>query len=244
MGADAAVLEFDQVTFGYRRVPVLQEVSLRVEAGQFVAVVGANGSGKTTLLRLALGLLTPSQGTVRLFGAPLDGFRDWRLVGYVPQRAATSTVLPVSVEEVVRTGMAGHRGWFRRVDARQRERLEHVLDLLGLDEVRRRPVQSLSGGQQQRALLARALVTAPRLLILDEPTTGVDAEARWVLRASLEHLVQDEGVAVVYVSHDPEAFAAMADRVVEVSGGRLVAATLADHPHLESEHPTVPGARP
>jgi len=244
MGAASTVLEFDQVTFGYGRVTVLTEVSMRVSAKEFVAVVGANGSGKTTLLRLALGLLTPSHGTVRLFGTSLDAFRDWRLVGYVPQRATTSTVLPVSVEEVVRTGLAGHLGLHRRVDSHQRERLEHVFELLGLGAVRKRPVGSLSGGQQQRALLARALVTAPRLLVLDEPTTGVDAEARSVLREALDHLVHDEGVAVVYVSHDPEGFSGMADRVVEVSAGRLVPAAVADHAHLESEHPTAPSARP
>jgi len=244
MDGGAAVLEFGQVTFAYRRVPVLREVSLQVRAREFVAVVGANGSGKTTLLRLALGLLTPSSGAVRLFGTPLQAFRDWRLVGYVPQRAATATVLPISVEEVVRTGLAGHSGLYRRFDAEQRERLEHVLDLLGLGPVRRRSVHSLSGGQQQRALLARALVTAPRLLVLDEPTTGVDAEARSVLREALDHLVHDEGVAVVYVSHDPEGFSGMADRVVEVSAGQLVPATVVDHAHLESEHPTAPSPRP
>lgn len=244
MESEAAVLELDQVSFGYRRTPVLLDVSMRVQAAEFVAVVGSNGSGKTTLLRLTLGLLTPSHGAVRLFGTPLVDFRDWRLVGYVPQRAATSTVLPVSVDEVVRSGLAGHLGLFRGIDAQQRERLEHVVDLLGLTEVRRQPVHSLSGGQQQRALLARALVTAPRLLILDEPTTGVDAEARLVLRESLEHLVHAEGVAVVYVSHDPEALAGMADRVIEVSAGRLVPATMADHPHLESEHPTLSEPRP
>jgi len=96
------------------------------------------------------------------------------------------------------------------------------MDLMGLATVRRQRLSELSGGQQQRALIARALVTGPRLLVLDEPTTGVDAEARAVLRESLEHLVAVEGIAVVYVSHDPEGFAGIADRVVEVRAGRLV----------------------
>jgi zinc transport system ATP-binding protein len=222
--AHQKALEFDQVTFGYGSLPVVREVSLQISPGTFVALVGANGSGKTTLMRLGLGLLRPTYGAVRLFGTDASKFRDrWR-VGYVPQRASAATSLPVSVVEVVRTGLAGQRGQLRpgrRFTRRHRERLEHVLDLMGLDGVRRRRLSELSGGQQQRALIARALVTEPRLLVLDEPTTGVDAEARAVLRESLEHLVAVEGMAVVYVSHDPEGFAGLADRVVEVRAGHL-----------------------
>lgn len=219
--ADPVALEFDQVTFGYGSLPVVREVSLQVRQGTFVALVGANGSGKTTLMRLGLGLLRPTQGAVRLFGADAGRFRErWR-VGYVPQRASAATSLPVSVVEVVRTGLAGQLGPGRRFTRRHRDRLEHVLDLMGLDSVRRQRLGELSGGQQQRALIARALVTGPRLLVLDEPTTGVDAEARAVLKESLEHLVAVEGIAVVYVSHDPEGFAGLADRVIEVRGGQV-----------------------
>lgn len=241
---DALVLEFDQVTFGYGRLPVLREASLGVRHGEFVAVIGGNGSGKTTLLRVGLGLLKPSHGTVRLFGQPLARFREWRKVGYVPQRATAESTLPISVVEVVRTGLAGHLGLWGRPTPAQRERLEHVLDLLGLADIRREPVGRLSGGQQQRALIARALVTAPDLLVLDEPTTGVDADARGVLRESLEHLVHTEGVAVVYISHDPEGFAGLADRVMELRAGRVVVCgdpTAHGHPHplrpAGQEHP-------
>ncbi len=219
---DRVALEFDQVTFGYGRLPVLREVSLRIPQGELVAVVGPNGSGKTTLMRLGLGLLHPTHGVVRLFGTDVTRFRErWR-VGYVPQRASGTTTLPISVTEVVRTGLAGQLRPGRRFTRRHRERLDHVLDLMGLGPVRRQRLSELSGGQQQRALIARALVTGPRLLVLDEPTTGVDAEARAVLRESLEHLVVVEGIAVVYVSHDPGGFAGIAGRVVEVRAGRIV----------------------
>jgi zinc transport system ATP-binding protein len=234
------VLEFDQVTFGYGRIPVLREVSLRIAEREFVALVGANGAGKTTLLRLALGLLRPTHGTVRLFGTPLDRFGDWSRIGYVPQRAAAAVTLPVSVTEAVETGLASQLGLLRRPSAAQRARVAHVLDLLGLAALRHEPVQRLSGGQQQRALIARALVTNPRLLVLDEPTTGVDAEARGILRESLEHLVDVEGVAVAYVSHDPEGFAGLADRVVEVRAG--TAAEVPRSPHHQ-EADAQPGRR-
>jgi zinc transport system ATP-binding protein len=214
------VLSFEQVTFSYGRLPVLREVSLRVMDREFVAIVGGNGSGKTTLLRLALGLLRPARGTVRLFGQEVGSFRDWGRLGYVPQRAVASSALPVSVEEVVRTGLAGRLGLVHRPSVQQRRRISR-----------------LSGGQQQRALIARALVTAPHLLVLDEPTSGVDADARSILRASLEHLVHIEGVAVVYVSHDPEGFAGLAERILEIRAGRVVA--LGEQDHVKVTHPTM-----
>lgn len=219
----AGVLEVDRVSFGYGGTPVLRDVSLRVDGGELVAIVGANGSGKTTLVKLAVGLLRPAKGTVRILGVDIGRLRDRSAIGYVPQRAVAVTRLPISVEEVVATGLAAQVGLLKRPSPRQRMRTEQVMDLLGLTAVRGRPVATLSGGQQQRALIARALVTAPRLLVLDEPTTGVDADAREALRDSLEHLVRREGVAVIYISHDPEGFAGLANRVLEMRYGALAA---------------------
>ena len=229
--SESAALEFDQVTFGYGRVPVLREVSLRIHPGEFYAIVGANGSGKTTLMKLGLGLLHATYGTVRLFGEPVESFRSWHKVGYVPQRAAARSTLPLSVDEVIHTGLAAHLGFLRRPTQTQRRRIEHVVDVMDLDEIRHTPINRLSGGQQQRALIARALVTEPALLVLDEPTTGVDATARHALRESLEHLVRVERVAVAYISHDPEGFTGLAHHVVEVVAGRLIDAPVDDHDH-------------
>ena len=214
-------LSYDRVTFAYGRAPILSDVTLTIEPGQFVAIVGANGSGKTTLLRLGLGLLRPTAGSVQLFGTPVSQFRTWSRIGYVPQRAGTDAAVPISVDEIVRSGLAGRLRPFGRPTPTERRRIDHVLDLLGLHDIRARPSSQLSGGQQQRALIARALVTRPDLLVLDEPTTGVDQAARSVLRETVEHLVAVEGVAVAYISHDPEGFAGLADQVVHVSGGRV-----------------------
>lgn len=236
-----SVLEFDDVSCTYGRQPVLTGISLRLQGGEFAAVVGPNGAGKTTLVRLALGLLRPSRGTVRLFGTDVARFRDWSRVGYVPQRANTSSPLPISVDEVVRSGLAGQLRPLRRTSPAQRDRVEHVVDVMGLEHVRRRRIAQLSGGQQQRALIARALVTTPRLLFLDEPTTGVDAEAKSALRASLEHLVRVEGIAVVYISHDPAGFSGLAQRVLEVRDGTVVSPV----PPLDTHDPlkvATPGA--
>ena len=225
-------IEFEQVTFGYGRFPVLRDVSLRIYPGEFYAIVGANGSGKTTLMKLALGLLRASYGAIRLFGVAVEDFHDWHKVGYVPQRAAARPALPISVDEVVRSGLAGQLGLLRRPDAAALRRIEHVVDVMGLHDIRSTSIARLSGGQQQRALIARALVTSPQLLVLDEPTTGVDADARHALREAIEHLVRVEGVAVAYVSHDPEGFNGLAHHVVEVAAGRLIDASLHEHHHL------------
>lgn len=235
-------LELDSVTFGFGRTPVLHEASMQVHEGEFVAVVGANGSGKTTLLRLSLGLLRPTTGTVRLFGTAVADFRDWSLVGYVPQRAGATSALPISVDEVVSSGLAGRTGLLGRPSGDDRERVEHVLDLLGVAAVRRVPIARLSGGQQQRVLIARALVTNPRLLLLDEPTTGVDAGARSILRESLEHLVAVEGVGVAYISHDPEGFTGLADNIVEVCAGKIIPAR-DDHDHPQPGPALLPRSR-
>lgn len=221
-GAAPAALAFEQVTFGFQRLPVLREVSLRVAPGEFVAVVGPNGSGKSTLVKLGVGLLAPSHGVVRLFGTPVGKFHEWGRVGYVPQRAAATAAVPVSVEEVVRTGLAGQTGLLRRPSRAQRDQLASVMEIMGVADLRRDAIATLSGGQQQRALIARALVTGPELLVLDEPTTGVDAQARHTLRESLEHLHHQDGVAMVYISHDPQGFAGLADRVVEMRAGRAI----------------------
>jgi zinc transport system ATP-binding protein len=155
MAADR-VLELDHVSVAFGRSPVLTDVSLVLDPGQFHAIVGPNGAGKTTLVRVALGLLAPTSGTVRLFGTDVSRFRTWSDVGYVPQRAETSSALPMSVDEVVVSGLAGQLRPLRRLSAGQRERIEHVLDVMDLQGLRRRRVGQLSGGQQQRALIARA----------------------------------------------------------------------------------------
>lgn len=242
---DHPSVALDRVTFGYGRSTVLQDASFAVSPGEFVAVIGANGSGKTTLMRLALGLLRPSSGEVRLFGTPMNRFHDWHRIGYVPQRASIDATIPVSVDEVVRTGRAAHTGIPRRSSATEREHLEHVMELMGIDTLRRSPVARLSGGQQQRVLIARALVTAPDLLVLDEPTTGVDADARVILREALAHLVTHERVGVIYVTHDPEGFAGLADRVVEVQHREVVpCADPSAHGHSHVEPNVESGVEP
>src|SRR5262245_13112739 len=210
----APVLEAHDVTFAYGEAPAVDAVDLEVDAGEFVALVGPNGSGKSTLLRLLLGLLRPDRGTVACLGArPPHVPEPWR-VGYVPQRRVLDLDIPATVEEVIRSGRTARRGWWRFAGGADREAVDHALEFLALTDLRRRPVGDLSGGQQQRVLIARALVSEPRLLVLDEPIAGVDLAAQRLFRDGLVHLVEEHHTAVLLVSHELGAVADDLDRVV------------------------------
>jgi len=215
-------LRLDGVGFSYGRHGVLDDVSLRVEPGEFVALAGPNGSGKSTLVRVALGLAPPQGGEVRLFGEPPDRLEDrWR-VGYVPQRAVVVDQLPATVEEVVASGCVARRGWARRPAAADRARVERALDVVALADRRRTPIVELSGGQQQRVFIARALASEPELLVLDEPIAGVDAESQERFRHAVVTRCRSEGVAVLLVSHELGAVADDLDRVIVLRGGTVV----------------------
>jgi len=208
------VLEARDLTFAYGDVPAVDGVNLEVRPGEFVALVGPNGSGKSTLLRLLLGLLRPDHGTVACLGArPPHVPEPWR-IGYVPQRRILDLDIPATVEEVVRSGRTARRGWWRFAGRTDRDAVDHALESVALIELRRRPVGELSGGQQQRVLIARALVSEPRLLVLDEPIAGVDIAAQRLFRDGLVHLVEEHHTAVLLVSHELGAVADDLDRVV------------------------------
>jgi zinc transport system ATP-binding protein len=202
------------VTYGYSVEPAVTDVSLQIDAGEFVALVGPNGSGKSTLLRLLLGLLRPQRGSVALFGTDPRTLRDrWR-VGYVPQRLALPSDMPATVEEVVRAGQLPRRGWWRLPRPGDRDAVDHALGAVALRDLHRRPLRELSGGQQQRVLIAKALVGDPEILVLDEPIAGVDVESQQLFRDSLVHLVEEHGTTVLLVSHELGAVADDLDRVI------------------------------
>ncbi|HKA94080.1 MAG TPA: metal ABC transporter ATP-binding protein [Acidimicrobiia bacterium] len=208
------VLSAEEVSFTFGGRRVLDEVGLEISPGEFTALVGPNGAGKSTLLRIVLGLLTPQAGRVELFGVPPRRLRErWRL-GYVPQRPRLAPDLPATVEEVVAAGRLAKQGWWRRSRPVDREAVAHALESVALDGLRTHRVAELSGGQQQRVLIAKALVTEPELLVLDEPVAGVDAQAQRLFRDSLVHLLREHGAAVLLVSHELGAVADDLDRVV------------------------------
>jgi zinc transport system ATP-binding protein len=200
---DRPLIRIEDVAFRYGRDPVLVDIELSIQPGDFLAVIGPNGSGKTTLIKIMLGLLAPSRGTVSLFGTPIREFRDWDRVGYVPQKATHfDPYFPASVQEVVGMGLVagGNRG--RLLSGERKSRVLEALASVGLGDEKSRPIGELSGGQQQRVFIARALVSSPAILVLDEPTAGVDVGAQNTFYSMLDRLNREKGLTVVFSTHN------------------------------------------
>lgn len=226
-----APLELRDVSFSYESDAVLHNVTVTVRDGDYLLLLGANGSGKSTLLKVALGLLRPQRGEARLFGKTAADPHARSHVGYVPQRAVISARVPATVEEVVLAGRAGRTafGRYTRVD---RDAALRALERVGMRDAARRRIGELSGGQQQRVLIARALANQPTLLILDEPTAGVDRDSQLRFAAVLRDL-HASGVTIIVVAHDLGAIGRDVTRVLALHQGHL------DEISLEQAHAQV-----
>jgi len=197
------VLELDKITFYYGDRMVLDQVSLTVFPGDFLGIVGPNGSGKSTLLKIIAGLLKPTNGTVRLFGAERVNSRRETRIGYVAQNVTSfNHAFPATVGETVLAGLTANLGLLRRPGRREKQLVEEALDGVGLAHLQNRLIGELSGGQQQRVFIARALVAEPVLLLLDEPTVGVDVDAKDRFYELLATLRRERGLTLLMVSHD------------------------------------------
>ncbi|MFT4084692.1 MAG: ABC transporter ATP-binding protein [Nocardioides sp.] len=222
-------------------VPILRGVDLRVGSGDFLALMGANGSGKSTLVRALTGLRPLAAGELRLFGTPLDEFRAWRRVGFVPQRTGAASGVPASVWEVVASGRLTHRRMLRPLSRADRSAIRDAIEVVGLGDRARQTTSTLSGGQQQRTLIARALAGEPELLFLDEPTAGVDLPNQHALAETLGELKR-RGATIVLVAHELGPLAPLVDRCVVMRNGvkEYDGPRLADHevhtPHFGEIH--------
>jgi zinc transport system ATP-binding protein len=212
-------VELRHVCFAYPGGPeVLHDIELEVEAGEFVAVAGPNGGGKTTLLRVAVGLEQPGRGEALLFGEPAIRAARRSRIGYLAQRAQLGIDAPATVREVVESGRVSRR-LLRALGRSDRALVDDAIERVGLTSQARSVLSRLSGGQQQRAFLAKALAARPDLLVLDEPTAGVDVDAQEALAALLEELHRDIGVTILFCSHEFGAVEQYVDRLVLVRGG-------------------------
>ena len=195
------VVEVQELSFSYDgKTPVLEGVSFKVHEGEFVGVVGPNGAGKSTLLRALLGLIKPTSGKVSLFGTPIERFREWKRVGYVPQRLSVDRSFPATVRELIKAS-----GSHPDTD---------IYETLHLDDLMDMQFTKLSGGQQQRVLLGMALSTNPDLLVLDEPTAGLDLHSKNHMIDILENLTLNMNKTVLMVSHDIGLVMKHVDRVM------------------------------
>ncbi len=188
-----SIIRVDDLTFRYNGLNVISDITFAVEKGIYLGIVGPNGSGKSTLIKNILGILQPEQGRVELFGNPLSVFRQWRKIGYLPQRlSALNAHFPGTVEEIVQMGLP-------KKDALT---LRRTLEMMAIGHLASRLIGELSYGEQQRAMLARALMRRPELLIFDEPTTALDPETREVFYSLTQEMNRKDGTTVILVTHD------------------------------------------
>jgi zinc transport system ATP-binding protein len=186
------------LTHGY----ILREVSLQISRGVFLGLIGPNGGGKTTLLRVILGLIKPDRGQVRVFDRPADHTENRGLIGYVPQRAFADLTYPVSAFDVVMMGRYAKIGFWKKPSDEDRRQVLEKLEAVQMNHLRERPIGHLSGGEQQRVFIARALACDPQMLLLDEPTAGVDSRAQGSFYELLGRLKRELSLTIVLVSHD------------------------------------------
>ncbi len=235
----------DQVSVAIGGRPILRDIDLTVNVGDMVTLLGPNGSGKSTLVRALTGLLPLSRGSVRLFGTTLEDFGEWHRVGFVPQRSSATGGVPATVREVVTSGRVGRRRLLRPTSAADRRAVESALEVVGLADQASYGISLLSGGQQQRVLIARALAGEPDLLVLDEPTAGVDLPNQQALADALRHL-KARGATIILVAHEIGPMMPLIDRTVVMRDGWVaydgvpLTQEVASHVHHPHDH-DVPG---
>ncbi|TLS52973.1 metal ABC transporter ATP-binding protein [Paenibacillus antri] len=217
----APVIEVRNLSFSYDDKKVIEDLSFQMNARDFVGLIGSNGAGKTTLLKTLVGLLKPTSGELLLFGKPIRQFDEWSRIGYVPQKNALNPLFPATVREVVLSGLYGKRKLYRRITAEDRQRCDDALYAMQIADLADRRIGQLSGGQQQRAFLARALVGNPELLILDEPTVGIDAETQRSFFSMLRHMHAHHNIAFLMVSHDVDMMRAYLGDSPAATSGKL-----------------------
>lgn len=209
------IVQVQDLYYRYEKENVLENINLNIEKGSFLAIVGPNGSGKSTLLKLMLGLLKPQQGSIKLFGQESNKFKDQHKIGFVSQKANSfNTGFPATVFEVVASGLTKKLGLFTFLKKTDDDKIRQAIESVGMAEYIDRNIGELSGGQQQRIFIARALVSNPELLILDEPTVGVDAKNVNSFYEMLETLNKKNGITLLLVTHD---IGTISDKVTNVA---------------------------
>lgn len=211
------IYEIEDLHFSYGKNVVLRGANLSVNQGDFLVLIGANGAGKSTFVRLLLGIETPDAGEIRFLGEPVREETDFSEVSYVPQLTVTAYDFPITVAELINLGNYGEK----LSRAERRRRRDDALSLVGLEGFGERLYGALSGGQRQRVLIAKALISLPKVLLLDEPTTGIDHEARASLFELLLHLHRDHEITILMITHELHLIEGAVDDIYVLEDGRI-----------------------
>lgn len=218
-----AIIEARELYFRYENEPVLERVNFSLQPGDFAAVIGPNGTGKSTLMRLLLHELTPTSGSIRLFGQDIRRFHDWPRIGYMPQNGGQASAgFPATAEEIVLANLFSEVGLLRFPKKAHREKALEALETVGMAEHAKRLIGEMSGGQQQRVMLARVLAGGPELMLLDEPTAGVDERSICAFYELLARLHTEKGLTIMMVTHDIARSSPFVSRVLCLEEGTLL----------------------
>lgn len=212
---ESVVLSLSGVTLGYPGLIALEDIAFSVQRGEFIGIIGPNGSGKSTVLKGVLGLIPLLQGDIKVLQYDRSQIRRARQqMGYVPQKNRNETTFPALVKEVVLMGLYAQMGWFKRPDKTHWEQVNEALERVGMAEFKDRNLGDLSGGQQQRVMIARAIVSNPNLLLLDEPTAAVDISAQFSILELLAKLNREHQLTILMVTHDVNEIVHFADKLL------------------------------
>lgn len=210
-----SIIRLKNIDFSYDSKTVLKNVNLEIERGAFMGLVGPNGGGKTTIIKILLGLLKPDSGKVFINNQPIDKFKNWNKIGFVSQKANTfNKGFPATVFEVVSMGLTAKLGYLKFLNKQSKKQVSHAIDQVGMSEYTFRNIGDLSGGQQQRVFIARALVSEPDLLILDELTVGIDFKNVERFYELLHKLNAEQNITLLLVTHDTGAMTDYATNIV------------------------------
>ncbi len=217
-----AIVKVDNLSFGYDKKLVLNDISFEIEKKDYVAVVGANGSAKSTLLKLIMGFLKPNTGSIKIFGANVVDFRNWNKIGYLPQNARNfNQRFPATVEEVVGSSQYSQMGMFKILNKKIKRCTLSTLEAVNMLEFKDSLIGNLSGGQQQRVFLAKLLVNNPEIIIMDEPLIGVDTESQDAYFNLINRLNKDYGITIVIVTHDINSIKHRANKMLHIDNGKI-----------------------
>ena len=217
------IIEFKNVHFGYTSDDILKCISFYVNKGDFVSIIGSNGAGKSTILKLILGEISQFRGSIKLYEEDINKFKDWKRIGYLEQNAYSKIMnFPATVYEIVMSNNFADIGLFKFPNKTHRIKVINALKLLGMEKYKNRMISKLSGGQIQRVFLARTLISEPDLLVLDEPTNGVDRETIDLIYKILQDLNKEKKVTIIMVTHDVEKMSSISNRVFCFEEGSLV----------------------
>ncbi|MCW6678670.1 metal ABC transporter ATP-binding protein [Anaerococcus sp. NML200574] len=214
------LIEIEKLKFGYNENLILKDVNLSLEKGDFAVISGENGSGKSTLIKLILGGLKKDKGSIRLFGIDIEDFKNYDKLGYVPQvNDSVKIAFPVTCREYVSLNLYKDFNIFKKLKKSNKEDVENIFTSLNIKNLIDRPFNKLSGGQAQRVMIARALVANPDLLVLDEPTVGIDQKSKDDFLKLLVHLNTNHGISILMITHEMEILGDYVDKIFRLREG-------------------------